>query len=542
MADDESIVKIKTEGDPSGAEKVEKAVEKTGDAAEKAAEKTEKAAEKAEKAIEKTGDAAEKAAEKTEKAAEKAEKAIEKTGDASEKAAEKAERASNAAADASSQSANRAAGAWERFSGAVGKCKSVIGTFMGALSVVGFAIQGVQLVISTFQKLKDWLDRDKKTAEELARQIQDQKTVAAVEAAAKAYEKLNAKVAETLRLEKERDRLADQKLSQERAAEDAQTELEMQQELAGLDRNDPDFVQKAELVRSKYTRIRSARAVERARADRVTQQTRLQGAADEKEEQAAALENQVYEGSAGERVIALKGLIHDEKDDERRKKLEGELEQMVAEQKRKLAEAKKMRDEAASLRREAENLFGADRAAMISNQAVNIAQDAADEDTRRQMEQNRTAREDAAREAKRKADEAAAKEAAKAAQAAADKETVANGKSELEGLQLNADAARARAQAAADSYAKEQGDVVAAQNRYDMLVQNGGSRKEKSAALAALQKEKAEAQEAQHEMEKVAAEVANVLQGINAQIKTLANAVQKAESRLGQNQTDAPEG
>ena len=33
-----------------------------------------------------------------------------------------------------------------------------------------------------------------------------------------------------------------------------------------------------------------------------------------------------------------------------------------------------------------------------------------------------------------------------------------------------------------------------------------------------------------------------VLQGINAQIKTLSNAVQKAESRLSQNQTDAPEG
>ena len=38
MADNESIVKIKTEGDTSGAEKVEKAIDKIGDAAEKAAE------------------------------------------------------------------------------------------------------------------------------------------------------------------------------------------------------------------------------------------------------------------------------------------------------------------------------------------------------------------------------------------------------------------------------------------------------------------------------------------------------------------------
>jgi hypothetical protein len=406
---------------------------------------------------------------------------------------------------------------------------------MGALGLIGFAVSAVQTLVGWFQKLKDWLDRDKKAAEELARQIQDQKTVAAIDAAAKAYGKLKESVAETLRLEKERERLADQKLSQDRAAEDAQTELEMQQELAGLDRNDPDYAEKAELVRSKYTRIRSARAAERARADRITQQTRLHGEADEKEEQAAALEKLVYEGAAGDAVISLKGQIHGEKDEERREKLKEQLEKMVAEQKRKLAEAKKLRDEAASLRREAENLFGADRAALISNKAVNVAQDAADADTGRKIAARRE-------DERRKADEAAAKEAAKAAQAAADKETVARGQSELEGLNLNADAARAQAQAAADAYAKEQGDVVAAQNRYDMLVANGGSKKEKSAALAALQKEKDEALEAQHEMERVAAQVANTLQGINAQIKTLANAVNKAQSRLAQNQTDAPEG
>ena len=182
-----------------------------------------------------------------------------------------------------------------------------------------------------------------------------------------------------------------------------------------------------------------------------------------------------------------------------------------------------------------EAIAGMSEASVISSQAdlQNIANSEAD---RKRSEAMRKAEE------KRKADEAAAKEAAKAAQTAADKETVASGRSELEGLQLNADTARARAQAAADAYAKEQADVFTAQNRYDMLVQNGGSRKDKSAALAALQKEKSEALEAQHEMEKVAAEVANVLQGINAQIKTLSNAVQKAESRLAQNQTDAPEG
>ena len=516
MADNESIVKIKTEGDPSGAEKVEKAVEKTGDAAEKAAEKTEKAAEKAEKAVEKTGDAAEKAAGKT-------------------------ERASKAAAEASAQSANRAAGAWDKFSGAVGKCKSVIGTFMGALGVVGFAIQGVQLVISAFQKLKDWLERDKKATEELARKIQDEKNKAAIEASAKAYERLREKLSEVLRIEQERNQLADRRLSQERALEDANTELEMQRELAGLDRNDPDYQQNAELVRSKYTRIRADRTAARAEQDvRIAQERRYAQAA-EKENAANELEKDI-DGKSGDAVISLKGQIHAEKDAGRKQKLEEQLEKLVAQQKAKLAEVKKLRDEAASIRKEAEAEVGGALAARISAEAVGVAQGAADADTRRQIEQNRQSRAEAKRKEDERRAEEGAKAAAKAAQRAADEKTVADGNTEIADLENAAEGERVRAQHAADKFAQESAEAYEAQNRYDMLVANGGSRKEKSAALAALQKEQAEAREAQHEMERVAAEVANTLQGINAQIKALAGAVKKAEGRLAQNQADAPEG
>lgn len=472
MADNhDTIVKIKTEGDTSGAQKVEKSLDGVGAAAKRAE-------------------------------------------------------------GAASQSASKAAGAWGAFSGAVRTATGVLRTFMGALGLIGFAVSAIQTVVGLFQKLKDWLDRDKKAAEELARQIQDAKNKAAIEASAAAYEKLNAKVAETLRLEKERDRLADQKLGQQRAAEDAQTELEMQQELAGLDRNDPDYAEKAELVRSKYTRIRSKRAAERARADRITQQQRLTGLAEEKEAQADAIEKGIDDDDT---VISLKRQRTAEKDPERKKNLDQQIEKLVEENKKKLAEAKRLRAEAESLRKEAVNLFGEEKAAQISDKATNVAQDAADADVRRRIGARRE-------EEKRKAEEAAAKEAAKAAQAAADEKTVADGRAKISELEGNASTERARAQAAADRYAAEQGDVIAAQGRYDMIVANGGSRKEKSAALAALQKEQAEAQEAQHEMERVAAQVAGTLQGINGQIKALASAVQKAENRLAQNQADAPEG
>ena len=455
--------------------------------------------------------------------AESARKELDEVGDSARRAA-----------DASDNPTKAAAGAWGAFGGAVRSATRVLRTFMGALGLIGFAVSAIQTVIGLFQKLKDWLDRDRKAAEELARQIQDARNKAAVEESAAAYEKLNAKVAETLRLEKERDRLADQKLGQERAAEDAQTELEMQKELAGLDRDDPDYAENAALVRSKYARIRSKRAAERATADTLTKQGRLIAASEEKESQASEYEKDVY-GKSGDAVISVRKQIAEEKDPERRKNLERQLDTLLAQQQKKLAEIKRLRDEAESLRKEATSLIGADQAARISDKAVNVAQDAADADTGRRIAARRE-------DERRRADETAAKEAEKAAQVAADRKTASEGRASIAALEGDAANEQSRAQAAADRYKAEQGDVVAAQNRYDMLVANGGSKMEKSAALAALQKEKDEALEAEREMEKVAAEVANTLQGINAQIRALASAVNKAQSRLAQNQTDAPEG
>ena len=182
------------------------------------------------------------------------------------------------------------------------------------------------------------------------------------------------------------------------------------------------------------------------------------------------------------------------------------------------------------MRREAASLMGGDTAALITAKAVGVQQDAADADTRRRMEEGRKVREETERKAAEKA-------AAEASRKAADEKTVAEGTTKISELESSAASERAKAQAAANVYAREGADVVAAQNRYDMLVTNGGSRKERSAALAALQKEQAEAQEAKFEMEK-----AGTLQGINAQIKALSSAVQKAQGRLSQNQADAPEG
>ena len=436
--------------------------------------------------------------------------------------------------DQAKTSATVASTAFGAFSKAVSAAGRVVGSFTRALGLIGLAMNAVNLLIDGFQKVKEWLDKDRKAAEELARSIQDAKNKAAIEASAAAYAKLNTQLAEAVRLEQERDRNAAQRQSIERAAEDAQTELEMQRELAGLDRNDPDYAENAELVRSKYARLRAQRAADRASRDLNARQMGLYAKADANEERAGAYEKDVY-GKTGDAVISIKNQLAREKAPERRKDLEAQLDRLLAEQKKKLDKIKELRDEAESLRKEAASLMGGDTAAIINAKAVGVAQDAADADTVRRRDANRAARAEAERQA-------AEKKAAEVAQRAADEKTVAEGTAKMAELGSAASSEEARAEAAADAYAKEGADVVAAQGRYDMLVANGGSRRERSAALAALQQEQREAEEAKLEMERTAAQVATTLKGIKEQINALSRAVKQAQSRLSNSQADAPEG
>ena len=60
--------------------------------------------------------------------------------------------------------------AWSGFGKTVQTVGRAVGTVTRALGLVGFAVSAVQMAIGAYQKLKDWLDRDKKAAEELAKQ------------------------------------------------------------------------------------------------------------------------------------------------------------------------------------------------------------------------------------------------------------------------------------------------------------------------------------------------------------------------------------
>ncbi len=515
-ANEETNVRIRLTADTRGGDEAVDALGKVGTAAGTAAKD-------ASDALGKVGDAAESGAEKSVAAARETAGEVEKVGKA----------AKNAAAETAG-AANLLKSEYQRVAGAVNACKSAIGGITKAMGLVGWAVEGVRKLIEAYEKLKAWLDRDRKAAEELARTVRESNAKAAVEASAAAYAKLNAQLAETLRMETARDKLADRRLAQTRAAEDAQDELDMQKELSGLDREDPEYQQNADLVRSKYARQRAEREARRATEDTVREQNRLRGQAEEKTAAADELEKDVN-GKSGDAVIALKKQIASEKDEGARKNLEEQLDKLLAEQRKKIEEARKLRQEAEELLKEAAALSGADRAAQIRQRATNVEQDAADADTRKEIEKRRKERKDAAEDKRLEG-------VRRANQYKDDGDTVREGEQKIAELDYQMFEAEGRKQDAEDKYAKEAADVQQAQDRYDMLQANGGSRKERSAALAALQKERAEAEEAKHEMERVAAQVAATLTAITAQIKALQKAVDDAKGRRASYEADAPAG
>lgn len=402
---------------------------------------------------------------------------------------------------------------------------------MGTLRnvVTGFGLIGVVMtLVSWFKKLYEWIDKSTGAAQRLRDEANLAAVVKNVEAAEERQRAFNDQIRQTLKLMDEENSKADAQTSRRRSVEDARLKLEEAQALSGVE--DPS---ERSRIQNDFARRRAEIKISRAEEDEALAKSRAAQKVTERE--VAVYDAGVQVSKAKSEIVGMETRAELTSDPEKKKEILAQrkrLEALLKEAEDELQRQKELLERA----REAQKaVAGMSEATIINAQAE--LQGVANSEADRQ-------RADAARKAeeKRKADEAAATEAKKAAEVKAAEETVINGKAKIANLESFASSEQARAQAAADAYDAERADVINAQNRYDMLVANGGSRKDRSAALAALQKEQGEAEEAKHEMERVAAQVANTLQGIHAQIKALASAVKKAEGRLAQNQADAPEG
>lgn len=449
-----------------------------------------------------------------------------------------------------------------KVTGAVGGLHKACGLLRNILT--GFGVVGVFTALAAaVGKVKDSFGAAKKEAEELEKAKTKAAHKEAVEALAKSYETLGEAMRKAGEAMQRANELEDIATKNARALEDAQLDLAEQKELAAVDANDPEAAEKRAAISARYAERRGGLTAQRSREDLASEQNRLMAQAGAKRNDAARIDDlakdydkQIAEvmsrilnaklrstefnekdagngfwstlGVSVKRFVSLDwGQLTNPKTEEGdaiRKDAAAEAEKLEAELKQLEGQREAKRKQAAALRAEAEHMD--ERAGAIGGMYAAI--DA--RETATAISGSRSVKD---------ADTALGKKVAKREK---DEKTVAEGKETLANFAQTEEEQRAKAQAAADKYQKEQGDVFAAQNRYDALVQNGGSKKEKSAALAALQKEKDEALEAQHEMEKVAAEVANVLKAIKEEVGTLSRSVTAAQSRLKQNEADAPEG
>lgn len=437
---------------------------------------------------------------------------------------------------------------------AAGLVRNVLAGF-GVVGIFSSLVNSVKSVIDSFNGAKREAEEFKVAQEKAAH-------TKLVDDLAESYRKLEEEIDAVAKKARHLDEIQDIAIRNARSLEDAKLELEEQKELADVDDADPVAAEKKAQIQARYAKKRGLVAATRKLEDVKTEHGRLISAARDRRMEADKITASTAEDDKaiadtrtrldaarnsaesyndedatgfwslfGENIKRVGTLRFGEFNEHRTEAGDALREKAKAEAKEYDAELKRLQEQKAAKLKRAESLR--QEARMFDEKAVVITgeADVADvqAETARLVGDVSIATTDRALQGKR-------------SQIAADEDTVASGRKRIAELESWAESEQARAQAAASRYATEQGDVVGAQNRYDMVVANGGSRKERSAALAALQRERDEALEAQRDMESVAADVANVLKGIKEEVGRLSSAVKSAQSRLKQNQTDAPEG
>lgn len=451
-------------------------------------------------------------------------------GKEAQKALDDVAKSAKNAESATKTSTGVIAGAFKTANGAISKATAAVGAFTRALGLIGMAISGVQLIISCFEKLKDWLDRDRKAAEELSRAIQDRRNAEAVENAKASYDRLNKSISETIAKRQQLDRLDDTRKGVERANEDAQIDLEEQQAVDRIDVNDPDYAEKVALTRSGFARRRTALKSRRAVEDAVERRTRLLEGSQSNVEQADRLEKEAY-GKGADAVSSMRRQRRGENDPERQKKLDEQIDQMVAENARKIEEARKLREAAAGMRKEIAALSGSESAALKTEKTEVLRINASDAATRRRMEANRAERE-------RKSEEEAGRRASEQLAAEKDARTIAFGNDRLQALQGDIEYQNGRLEAAGSRANKEDQDVYLAQQRLGDFDRahagrrmNRKMRGERASLEAEVRREEAEAAEAKANFEQVRSSVGETLRQINEEIREFKREVDAATSR-----------
>lgn len=447
----------------------------------------------------------------------------------------------------------------------VGRLSKSVGLLRRALTGFGVAglftalLNGVGRIASSFRAAEEQAAALAKTQAKLVEGKQ-------IQALAQDYDRLKASVAAAAAEQQRSLELIDIEVANRRKLEAANLAAAKSAELAQLDPNAADYNERKAAIEARYAAQSATMATSNAREDIVLAAQKTEAAAAQKDQEAVAQDAQTAAlqrklgaartAKANAEVAAvdlnaadksgvldalgktvaqlftgqwgrLAGATTAEGDKVRQTEAE-KAAQAELEIQRLEAELKQSKEAAAAARKEAEDLRKKADAQRGALDAVDVERATAESEGRRNVQVADTSL------------------ARKQAQIAKDQATIAAGRPRIAEIQAQIAAANAKGQAAAEATQKEETDVMLAQGRLDVFNQNnagrGGSavRQQRSALEAEVERETREASASQVQLKRTLAELANVIKGLNADLRKVQSEVNAATRRQSANQMEAP--
>lgn len=293
---------------------------------------------------------------------------------------------------------------------------------MASFGTFGFAVHGVQMLVTGWNYLKDKLEETRNRIQQV--RIEQAKTSYAkiaddLKNASEKYDDYNKKIERSIRLEKLKNEILTGRKTQERDVDDADLERRKQLEIARLDPNAKDYAMRKSAIERRYEQKVADVRYERSREDANVESGRLRKEADAVDKKAAVAQGKAetqweryYASSALETRIKRSGLFKSGDADtvESYRKAREETERQYQEWKKLDEEAKRIKDEAESLRVKAAETTGRAMKDKLRAEATSLklANDKREEDARAKAEEDKKREADSkkkAEEDKRKAED-----------------------------------------------------------------------------------------------------------------------------------------
>lgn len=203
--------------------------------------------------------------------------------------AAKVKAAMESTGDAAKKAADKSKSAFAQVQSSMSGVTQAAGLFQKALA--GFGLVGVITSIAgAVSKIRDSFRESTREAKEFEKAAQAKAVKESIDALAESYRQLTAAIGRANEARRHEQEIDDIKLKNKRDTEDAALDLAEQQELAGVDANDPAAAEVRAEIQARYQAARSKRQADRAKFDGVREREALRSDAASARQEADAID------------------------------------------------------------------------------------------------------------------------------------------------------------------------------------------------------------------------------------------------------------